>query len=156
MAGSIPPEMGDLLKLRELDLSNNQLGGTIPPEIGRITRLDELNLSYNRLTGELPPVIGKALNMNSVLDLSQEPVDRGDTGLGEASFDGERIGNFDLSGNELTGEIPAWLGQRRPVPPGPERKPVDRRDCRPRWATLTCTTVDLSRQPVDRRDCRPR
>jgi hypothetical protein len=35
-------------------LEKNHITGTIPPEIGRLGRLRELNLSSNHLYGEIP------------------------------------------------------------------------------------------------------
>jgi Leucine-rich repeat (LRR) protein len=46
---SIPPEFGNLTKLRKLWLTDNQLT-SLPSEIGRLTKLTELNLCYNQLT----------------------------------------------------------------------------------------------------------
>ncbi|MEN3942517.1 COR domain-containing protein [Prosthecobacter sp. SYSU 5D2] len=50
---SLPPEIGLLNSLRQLDLDNNQLS-SLPPEIGLLTSLTWLFLSYNPLT-RLPP-----------------------------------------------------------------------------------------------------
>ncbi|MCI0713847.1 MAG: leucine-rich repeat domain-containing protein [Chloroflexi bacterium] len=52
----LPPEIGFLVGLRELDLSYHNLT-TLPPQIGNLTSLEILNLYENRLT-ELPPEIG--------------------------------------------------------------------------------------------------
>ena len=51
LAGTIPPELGLLTELRELDLHNNQLTGPIPPELGQLVHLQQLNLGGNQLTG---------------------------------------------------------------------------------------------------------
>ena len=42
--GEIPPEIGNLINLERLYLSNNLLTGEIPPEIGNLTNLESLSL----------------------------------------------------------------------------------------------------------------
>ena len=56
LRGVIPPELGDLGRLRVLNMSFNRLTGPIPPELGRLEELRELDLSFNRLVGEIIPV----------------------------------------------------------------------------------------------------
>ena len=53
----LPPEIGQLTALRELDLSQNQLT-SLPPEIGQLTALTALVLYSNQLAS-LPPEIGQ-------------------------------------------------------------------------------------------------
>ncbi|NJP07719.1 MAG: hypothetical protein HC837_19925 [Chloroflexaceae bacterium] len=54
LSGSIPPELGNLTNLRELDLSYSDLSGSIPPELGNLTNLWMLDLSHNYLSGDIP------------------------------------------------------------------------------------------------------
>ncbi len=83
LRGPIPPELGNLTRLEQLDLYYNDLTGPIPPELGNLTNLTVLNLQANYLTGSIPPELG---NLTSLTYLS----------LGE---------NLDL-----TGSIPPELG----------------------------------------------
>ncbi|KAG1328214.1 putative receptor-like protein EIX2 [Cocos nucifera] len=75
LSGEIPEGIGDLLALKNLnlsrnhlnpnsigglksvespDLSMNELSGTIPQSISTLTSLSRLNLSYNKLSGRIP------------------------------------------------------------------------------------------------------
>ncbi len=61
--GEIPPELGNLTKLRYLSFHGNDanskgLNGEIPPELGNLSNLTYLNLWGNRLTGEIPHELG--------------------------------------------------------------------------------------------------
>ncbi|CAK9185634.1 unnamed protein product [Ilex paraguariensis] len=66
--GPIPTELGNLTRLKVLDLHKNNLNGSIPASLGRITGLRSLDLSCNKLTGSIPTLIFPLLN---VLDLNQ-------------------------------------------------------------------------------------
>ena len=47
LTGQIPPELGNLAKLKLLDLGDNQLTGPIPPELGDLANLGILSLYGN-------------------------------------------------------------------------------------------------------------
>jgi hypothetical protein len=81
LAGSIPPEIGNLTSLTELMLYANQLTGSIPSEIGNLNNLVYLFLDENQLTGEIP---------ESFESLSQ-------------------LTAFGLSENYLSGNIPEFI-----------------------------------------------
>ena len=55
LTGPIPPELGHLVALRQLSLDRNALTGTVPAELGQLGRLESLWLRENRLTGPVPP-----------------------------------------------------------------------------------------------------
>ncbi len=107
LAGSIPPQLGQLSQLRELDLGRNQLTGSIPPQLGQLGHLQGLNLGLNQLTGSIPPELGQ-LGQLQVLDLSYNEL----TGtippeLGQLGH----LQGLDLSDNGLTGSMPSQLGR---------------------------------------------
>ena len=106
LRGAIPPELGRLVNLRELDLAGNQLAGSIPPELGNLANLQYLALSENQLTGSIPPELGNLDNLTN-LHLS------GNRLTGAISPELGNLANLQylaLSGNQLTGSIPPELG----------------------------------------------
>lgn len=82
LAGTIPPELGDLTGLKRLSLFDNRLTGSIPLELGKLVELEELVLSQNQLTGSIPPELGNLVNLAGLI----------------------------LDRNELSGDIPPELG----------------------------------------------
>ena len=106
LTGEIPPELGSLAYLQELDLRDNKLSGEIPAELGSLTYLQELDLSRNRLTGEIPPELGDLANLRE-LYLHQNHLS------GEIPPELGDLANLlwlDLSQNHLSGGIPPELG----------------------------------------------
>ena len=106
LEGPIPPEIGNLTKLKVLSLIRNKLNDTIPKELGRLTKLEFLLLQNNNLTGNIP----KELSMLSGL---------GHLSLIDNNLDGtippelgelDKLGGLLLSNNNLSGEIPKELG----------------------------------------------
>ncbi len=63
LSGTIPPEIGALGALEELNLINNFLRGSIPPELGNLRSLRVLILFGNRLEGPVPPELGSLENL---------------------------------------------------------------------------------------------
>ena len=62
----IPPAIGDLTNLKELDLSIMNLTGDIPSEIGNLTGLTELSMFGNHLTGGIPDSFGNLVNLEEL------------------------------------------------------------------------------------------
>ena len=81
LTGTIPAEMGDLTKMKVLDLSFNQLTGPIPAELGDLSNLEFLDLGANRLTGPIPAELSNLANLSEL----------------------------QLLGNQLTGCVPVGL-----------------------------------------------
>ena len=93
----IPPELGNLVNLKRLDLSKTIMTGRIPPELGNLVNLRYLNLAVNwrdnkeilgpghtrpGLFGGIPPELGNLVNLEELY----------------------------LQGNSLDGKIPSELG----------------------------------------------
>ncbi|MYF61161.1 MAG: hypothetical protein F4179_05745, partial [Gammaproteobacteria bacterium] len=107
LSGSIPPELGNLGSLRELDLRNNDLTRSIPPELGGLASLEHLNLTRNRFSGAIPPELGGLGNLRQLYLGRNDLTGRIPPELGNLA-DLERL---DLNSNKLSDRIPTELGQ---------------------------------------------
>ena len=109
LTGTIPVELGALSNLRELGLIANALTGTIPAELGALDDLQFLGLTHNQLTGTIPPELG-ALGDLRYLDVADNQL----TGTIPVGLGGLRqLETLGLAGNQLTGTIPPELGGLR-------------------------------------------
>eukprot|EP00977_Amphora_coffeiformis_P029339 scaffold40122_cov214-Amphora_coffeaeformis.AAC.1 len=63
LKGTIPPEIGDLITLESLSLSNCGLTGLIPEEIGNLYRMQQMWLFGNQLEGDIPASVGNLTRM---------------------------------------------------------------------------------------------
>ena len=102
LSGAIPPELGNLVNLRELDVDDNDLTGPIPPELGNLANLQVLDVDDNDLTGAIPPELGNLANL-WLLELDKNHL----TGaippeLGNLA----NLRILELHENDLTGVIP--------------------------------------------------
>ncbi|GFQ02900.1 brassinosteroid insensitive 1-associated receptor kinase 1, partial [Phtheirospermum japonicum] len=64
--GSIPNELGNLANLVSLDLYNNNLNGSIPQELGNLTSLVFIRLNNNKLSGRVPDALTTLPNLQVV------------------------------------------------------------------------------------------
>ncbi|XP_074587009.1 receptor-like protein EIX2 [Curcuma longa] len=69
LIGEIPPGIGRLKGLQNLNLARNHLSGSIPEEIGEMESLESLDLSVNELSGNIPNSLAN-LNFLAYLNLS--------------------------------------------------------------------------------------
>ena len=102
LTGVIPPEIGNLINLTYLDLEENQLTGSIPSEIGSLTNLERLYLSGNQLTGEIPSEIGNLTNLIDLYLSNNELTGSIPSEIGNLT----NLTDLSLRNNQLTGEIP--------------------------------------------------
>ncbi len=106
LAGSIPPQLGDLSSLMYLVLQGNWLSGTIPVELGNLDGLTTLELNDNQLSGPIPPELGKlvnlvALNLHNNRLSGTIPIELGNL---------TNVRDLYLHENELVDTIPKELG----------------------------------------------
>jgi len=106
LSGSIPPEIGKLTALEDLNLLDNGLSGPIPAELGNLGRLAGLELGLNDLSGPIPPELGGIPSLHS-LGLSDNRLS-GPLPLELANL--ANLGKLELSYNSLSGPIPPWVG----------------------------------------------
>ncbi len=103
---TIPPELGNLVNLQELNLAGSQLTGIIPSELGNLVNLTALSLSGTQLTGTIPPELGNLVNLKG-LTLGGNQL----TGAIPPSVGNLRdLEELRLGRNNLTGEVPPELG----------------------------------------------
>ncbi|XVF83237.1 hypothetical protein PTKIN_Ptkin16aG0118300 [Pterospermum kingtungense] len=106
ISGSIPTEIGNLVKLTHIRIYDSSLTGNIPTSIGKLQNVGQFDLSMNRLSGNIPSSIG---NLSQLLSLY----------LNDNNFEGriplrltdcKSMEKMDLSRNKLGGSIKDQLG----------------------------------------------
>jgi hypothetical protein len=90
-------------QLRVLVLGNNPLGGPIPPVLGQLQMLEELQVMAAELVSTLPLQLADLMNL-SVLNLAYNKLS-GNLPLAFARLQAMRV--FRISSNNLTGDIPS-------------------------------------------------
>ena len=100
--GPLPPEIGNLDSLRNLNLAENQITGEIPPQIGNLTSLTSLRLDMNDLSGSIPGEIGglaklQVLSIHNNQFSGEIPSEMGDL---------NQMQDLLLDANKLTGAVP--------------------------------------------------
>ena len=106
LSGAVPPELGDLTRLRYLHLGDNQLSGTIPPELGAMTELDYLHLGGNELSDPIPPELGDLAQLDYLHLGSNQLTGATPPELGNLT----NLRSLHLESNQLTGVVPPELG----------------------------------------------
>ncbi|GKD22492.1 leucine-rich repeat-containing protein, partial [Tanacetum coccineum] len=132
LQGKLPHYIFNLQSLETLNLGENSFTGDIPSKIPvNLTHLTSLRLSYNKLNGTLPSWLFTSPSLE-YLDLSYNGffvttnnanhyVNPGFSSLKLASCKlkvfpesfraMKQLQEFDLSGNEIHGQIPHWAGE---------------------------------------------
>ncbi|KAF2531835.1 hypothetical protein F2Q70_00031329 [Brassica cretica] len=100
--------LGEVRRLRTLDLSYNQLTGTISPSIGYLPELSNLILCHNHLTGSIPPFLSQSLTR---IDLKRNSL----TGSISPASLPPSLRYLSLAWNQLTGPVDRVLLQLNQV-----------------------------------------
>ncbi|XP_058181076.1 cuscuta receptor 1-like isoform X2 [Rhododendron vialii] len=69
LIGPIPPEIGNLSRIKVLNFSHNYLTGTIPATFSYLESIECLDLSYNHLNGKIPSQLTELYSL-AVFNLS--------------------------------------------------------------------------------------
>lgn len=105
LTGMLPASIGDLGSLTYLSLSGNSLSGVIPKTIIYSSKLTVVKLRGNRFNGTIPESLFE-LGLTQV-DLSRNQITGSIPPGSNRLF--ETVQSMDLSGNRLTGDIPAEM-----------------------------------------------
>uniref|UniRef100_A0ACD5X8S7 Uncharacterized protein n=1 Tax=Avena sativa TaxID=4498 RepID=A0ACD5X8S7_AVESA len=104
--GGIPESVTALPKLRVLWAPKVGLQGNLPSNWGHCHSLEMVNLAHNLLSGEIPGELGQCRSLK-FLNLSSNRL--------SGSFDKDLYPHcmdvFDVSGNQLSGSIPAFVNK---------------------------------------------
>ena len=106
LTGTLPPEIGDLANLTELELGGNQVMGAIPPEIGNLESLTFLHLEYNQFTGEIPAEIGNLTNLVWLNFVHNQLTGEIPSSICNLDMNWSDPNNFNISENQLCPPYP--------------------------------------------------
>ncbi|CAL4987287.1 unnamed protein product [Urochloa decumbens] len=100
--GMIPPEIGNLVGLQKLQLSQNHLISVLPSTIGLLKNLQALWIDGNKLSGIIPPTIGNLTQLQLITfdnNNFQGPLPVSIRNL-------QQLSSANLSNNAFTGPFP--------------------------------------------------
>ncbi|CAN6843953.1 unnamed protein product [Brassica oleracea var. botrytis] len=98
ISGEIPASLGEVRRLRTLDLSYNQLTRTISPSIESLPELSNLILCHNHLTESIPPFLSQSLTR---IDLKRNSL----TGSNSPASLPPSLRYLSLAWKQLTGPV---------------------------------------------------
>ncbi|KAG9459394.1 hypothetical protein H6P81_003902 [Aristolochia fimbriata] len=105
ISAALPPDFSNLKLLRSLYLQNNLFSGDFPDSLSQLTRLTRLDLSFNNFTGQIP------FSLNNLTRLTGLLLQNNTFSGNLPSITGPKLGDFDVSNNNLNGSIPESLGR---------------------------------------------
>ncbi|XP_071699045.1 uncharacterized protein [Rutidosis leptorrhynchoides] len=109
LSGSLPVSLSNFSSLQIFLIAGNRLSGLIPTTIGQLRQVSNLDLSENSLSGKIPPDIGNCIHL-TYLDLSQNNL----SGFIPHEISNIRILNYlNVSRNHLNDSIPKSIETMR-------------------------------------------
>jgi hypothetical protein len=109
LEGTLPPELGLLTSLVDIDLSNNALAGSLPSELGLLEQLTGFFSFRNNLSGTIPSQLGN-LEQLSAFSVAENPELYGIIPENVLSLAVQGSLTFvDISGTTISGTIPTEL-----------------------------------------------
>ncbi|XP_074587477.1 receptor-like protein kinase 7 [Curcuma longa] len=106
--GAIPPSIGNMTELVDLELASNSLTGKIPSEITRLSKVRALELYNNSLSGRFPAGFGN-LSQLAYLDASRNQLEGDLSELRRL----DNLVSLQLYMNGFSGEVPPEFGEFR-------------------------------------------
>ncbi|WMV51417.1 hypothetical protein MTR67_044802, partial [Solanum verrucosum] len=106
LTGGIPSDVGKLIQLQGLYLTNNKLQGHIPEAVCHLSNLVQLNLQVNELSGLIPECLGN-LSMLQLLYLGSNKFS---SKLPLKLWKMSGLLYLDVSQNSIEGEVPSDIG----------------------------------------------
>jgi hypothetical protein len=110
MSGGLPEELYELTTLERLSVAGANFTGTISGSIGQLTALEHFLLENNNFTGGVPETIASLIRISKSIAADIAHSFRVDTHI----FGFEEY--LHLQGNNLGGEIPLAICERRLLP----------------------------------------
>lgn len=109
LRGTIPKNIGNMLRLKMLGLDFNHITGEIPEELWRLWYIKEMYIGNNDLTGTLSESVGN-LNSLNILSISTTKLEGQ---IPEAVYFLTQLTYLDLSKNHFTGPLSPSIGSLR-------------------------------------------
>ncbi|CDP11038.1 unnamed protein product [Coffea canephora] len=105
IAGTIPPQLGNLSFLVRLNVTKNSFHGHLPTELSRVRQLKYISLEGNAFEGELPSWLGECSKLQ-VLSLSDNKFSGH---IPKGIWNLTTLTQIYLDWTDLTGKLPTWL-----------------------------------------------
>ncbi|MYK66060.1 MAG: hypothetical protein F4022_06275 [Gemmatimonadetes bacterium] len=103
----IPEELFDLTELRVLKFEDTSMSGPLPPAIGRLAKLEDLDWGWSGLTGPIPPELAELTELRFLRLGGNAMVGAIPPELGDLT----KLGSLNLQSNRLTGPVPTELAR---------------------------------------------
>ncbi|PRQ56418.1 putative protein kinase RLK-Pelle-LRR-XII-1 family [Rosa chinensis] len=106
LQGTIPPQLGNLSFLVDIDLRNNSFHGHLPGELNRLRRLKFINFGANKFMGAIPSWFGLLSKLQSLYLFGNQF----SGSIPATIFNLSVLQVIDFSYNQLSGSIPREIG----------------------------------------------